>query len=45
MTATIVVEDGIIDSLIGPHSRLSSNSDAKPRGEKFVLGQGPSIIV
>jgi glucose-1-phosphate thymidylyltransferase len=44
-SSTIAVEDRIVDSLIGPHSTLSSNPDAKPRGKKFVLGEGSSVAL
>jgi glucose-1-phosphate thymidylyltransferase len=43
--STIAVEDRIVDSLVGPHSTLSSNWDAKPRGKKFVLGEGSSVTL
>jgi glucose-1-phosphate thymidylyltransferase len=43
--STIAVEDRIVDSLVGPHSTLSSNWDAKPKGKKFILGEGSSVIL
>jgi len=44
-SSTIAVEDRIVDSLIGPHSKLYSNLDGKPKGKKFVLGEGSSVTL
>jgi glucose-1-phosphate thymidylyltransferase len=44
-SCTIAVEDRVVDSLIGPHSTLSSNFGAKPKGKKFVLGEGSSVTL
>lgn len=41
----IEIEDKITDSLIGPHSRLVSNASGRPKGMRFVLGEGSSVIL
>jgi len=35
----IDVDERIVDSLIGPHSYISTNTHTKPRGRRFVLGE------
>jgi|TARA_B100000315_G_scaffold260896_1_gene326966 glucose-1-phosphate thymidylyltransferase len=36
----IDVNDRIIDSLIAPNSKIISNNNNKPRGRRFLLGEG-----
>ncbi len=35
----------IVDSLIGPHSQLLSNPVDKPKGRRFILGEGSSVTL
>ncbi|MBO8183270.1 MAG: glucose-1-phosphate thymidylyltransferase [Archaeoglobus sp.] len=35
----IDVNERIVDSLIGPHSQILTNSHTKPKGRRFVLGE------
>lgn len=39
---TIDVEERITDSIIGPHSEMTTNK-SKPHGKKFILGERTCI--
>ena len=41
----IDVEERIVDSLIGPHSTISSNSNNRPKGRRFILGETSSVTL
>jgi glucose-1-phosphate thymidylyltransferase len=41
----IDVDEKITDSLIGPHSELTSNANAKPKGRRFILGERSKITL
>ncbi len=38
-------DERIVDSLIGPHSRLLSVPDGKPKGRRFILGENSSVTL
>jgi len=35
----IDVDERIVDSLIGPYTKISSNNENRPKGRKFILGE------
>jgi glucose-1-phosphate thymidylyltransferase len=43
--SVIDVQERIVDSLIGPDSRILSNENNMPRGRRFVLGASSSVLL
>lgn len=41
----INVNERITDSIIGPHTKITSDADSKPRGRRFILGETSQIIL
>lgn len=41
----IDIADRITDSLIGPHSRITSGGDNKPKGKRFYVGERSYMIL
>ena len=41
---TIDVEERIVDSIIGPHSTITSTVDGKPRGRRLIIGERSQLL-
>lgn len=39
------IEEKITDSLIGPYSEITSNTNAKPKGRRFVIGERSKVVL